>query len=409
MINKGSSINWLKFISVLLAALPLSGFAQDWSGLVRNLQPYVKAGAGYDSNLFRISGSTPTTIDLNGTTINTTKTLSDNFWTIEAGLDGELQINQQSIIIAGNLFRNLYDTYDDNNYTGADGNVTWNWVLGDRWDGELGYLYSRNLQDYANQGGSTLVNSRTKNIRTRQSVVGRANFDVTRNWRVYARGKLTDVTFSAETIANEKLDTDRAIAGGGIDFTSRFGNRVGLDFEAVKGNYTELTQFDYDEYSIKPTVNWEISEKSRIRGRLGYTSRDYKSDIEPDFDGFTGRLTLVRNPEEPTTWQADIYREISTLNDDEANYALIDGVSIAPTWAIGGKTVLNLFASYEQRDFQGGGQRQDNVATGSIFADWEAINLFTLSAGVTAQDRSSNVDRFDYSDVMAELRLRAGF
>ena len=73
------------------------------------------------------------------------------------------------------------------------------------------------------------------------------------------------------------------------------------------------------------------------------------------------------------------------------------------------ETLLSLFGSLERRDFQGGGKRIDWVATARISADWETTDIITLSAGLTALERKSGVDRFDFKDAVAELRVRAGF
>ena len=77
--------------------------------------------------------------------------------------------------------------------------------------------------------------------------------------------------------------------------------------------------------------------------------------------------------------------------------------------ALGGKTLLSLLLSYELRDFKGGGIREDDVATAEISADWEATNIITLSAVLRGEERRSNVDRFDFTDGIAELRVKAGF
>ena len=143
---------------------PRVAMSQDPTGFLQAMGPYVAAAASYDSNLFRLSS------DAEAERLLGTTQLSDTFYTVEAGLDGEFDVSQQNFVIDGYVYRNLYDRYSFNDYTGAEVDLTWNWKVAERWEGELGYLYDRGLQDYANQRNDI------KNIRTRNKVSGKASF-----------------------------------------------------------------------------------------------------------------------------------------------------------------------------------------------------------------------------------------
>jgi len=253
-------------------------------------------------------------------------------------------------------------------------------------------------------------------IRTRQNLRFQADYWVTRDWKAHVRGKLTDVSFNQR----KQLDVERRTVGFGIDYLNEIGNRLGVDADIVRGRYdickTMMTcrQADYDEYNFGPTANWKVTGKTRLRGRVRYTSRDYEGPGQVDFDGVTWRLTLVRNPEEPSNTEFAIYREISTLNDTISNYAVIDGVSGTGVWQLTGKIFLNGLVQYEERDFKGSGAlnqalREDKVKTAQAGVSWEINRILTLSGAFTYEDRTSNRNLEEYDYNLLEIRIQGGF
>lgn len=415
------------FVATMLASQ--LAFAQDAAGFLQAMKPYAKAGVAYDSNLYRYSDKDMEIgeVVVDGVVVDAPKavrSLSDTIYTVGAGIESELIASQQKFIIKGDVYRNMYDDFSDEDYTGANANLTWKWKFAERWDGDLGYEYDRDRQDYANQSvgrNPDAIRIKIQNIRTRQSVVGKANYLLTREWSLFAKTKVTDISFDErkDDLNNERddLDNERKKITVGGDYTTRIGNRIGVDADFVKGDYDNNSGLDYEEFNLGPTGNWKISEKTRLRGKIDYSSRD--SSLEEDFDGITWRITMVRNPGSDNNSEAAIYREISTLNDDISNYAVVDGVSFAPNFKLGGKTNLSVLGQYEIRDFKGTDpddtpvigekRRKDKVATLSAGVDWEATRAITLSALYTYEDRSSNraLEEYDYN--LIELRIHGGF
>ncbi len=427
----------LAVLTSLTLILPQAASAAGATDLLQTFKPYAGAEVAYDSNLFRLSKDSAVSA-LYGETAP-----SDIFYTIGAGFDGGFDVSKQNFVLKGNIFRRVYDDFSDLDYTGGTADAIWNWQAGEQWEGDLGYSYERDLQGFENQTvrrnnaadpalcdplGGIFVCFKDKDIRTRQNVKAKANYWVTRDWRVFVRGRYTDVSFKEK----EQLDVERSTVGFGADYITRIGNRIGVDADFTTGRYNETpavgaAQPDYDEYNFGPTANWEVSEKTRVRGRIRYTNRDYDSGAQEDFDGITWRLTLVRNPKEDNNLEASLYREISTLNDDISNYAVVDGVSIAPVWQIGGKTTLKLLGQYEIRNFKGseilsgGGiptasRRKDKVATVEATLNWEATRAIDLELAYRFEDRASDrkqgdifdrIEEYDYN--LLQLRVKAGF
>ncbi len=399
------------------ASAPSLATAETLEDILQTFKPYAGAGVRYDSNLFRLP-------DQPGAERDGKRTPSDTIYSVRAGVDGALDISKQNVSVTGEIYRDQYSDFDSQDHTGGFGDVTWNWKVAEQWDGELGYDIDRAKQAYENQ---TIVNYgampltvdaslKTMDIRTRQNLRLQANYWVTRDWKAYVRGKLTDVSFNNR----KQLDVERSTVGAGVDYLNEIGNRIGLDADVVRGRYdickTTVTcpQADYDEYNFGPTANWKVTGKTRLRGRVRYTSRDYEGPSQVDFDGVTWRLTLVRNPEEPSNAEFAIYREISTLNDDISNYAVIDGLSGTAVWQLTGKIFLNGLVQYEERDFKGTGSinqalRKDKVKTAEAGVSWEINRVLTLSGAFTFEDRTSNrlFEEYDYN--LLEIRLQGGF
>lgn len=395
-------------------ATPAS-LAQVDARLLQQLKPYADAGVSFDSNFFRL----PRQIVANNL-YDGQGTPSDMYYTLRAGLDGELDVSRQNFIIQGEVFREIFDDFSEQSYTGGTANLLWNWSLADRWTGELGYGYDRARQGYENQtirSGNPAQPFRRKrfDVRSRQNLIGRANYELTPDWTVYVNTKLSDIRFREQS----QLDLQRTMAGAGVDYMTVAGNRIGFNAEVVDGDFEQDAQPDFDEFNFGPTANWEVSGRTRLRGRIAYTSRDFSDPEQEDFDGITWRLTLARDPGELTNTEFSIYRNISTLNDDISNYAVVDGISVAPVWRLSGKTLARFQASYEVRDFRGVGNlnpqaiglsgREDKVGSVGATLEWEATRAITLSLGYTYEDRSSTreIEEYDYS--LIELRVRGGF
>lgn len=391
--------------------------AQTTADFVQAMKPYVSGKYQYDNNLFRLPDRS-TAEQLYGK-----RQLDDRFYTLEAGMNGEINWSKQNVLLQGFIFRNYYDEFSENDYTGGEANVIWNWQTGEKWTGDLGYTFDRQQRDYSNQvTAAGLANppaslSDVNNIRERNSVLGSVRYALGDSYSLYTKGELTDVSFSNRNAFGESLDLERSAVNVGGDYIAENGNRVGIDAEWLQGNYDDLGTQDYDEFTLSPTANWEISDKTRLRGRAGYTKRDYDDARQEDYDGLSGRITLVRNPQEPTNLRASIYRELSTLNDDITNYAIIDGWSIEPTFAVGGKSAVRLRGEYQNRDFEGSStsnptnraDREDDLVTLEIAYDWAFSRIASLTTTLTYQNRNSNLNTEDYEYAWASISISGGF
>ncbi len=357
--------------------------------LVDAANPYASARYVYDSNLFRLDDDEAS---IDGR--------SDHRASIAAGFDSTLSLSRQQIQLAGNIFREQYDTYDDLDYTGGRASAIWNWSAGSKFTGTAGYQYQRYLMGFANR----TVFKQVRDLRSEDKYLASVAIDLPRHWQATMRGSFADVSYTE----NKALDLERLLGGAALNFVSRAGNIIGMDVEVINGDYDIVPARDFDEYTIGPTLTWQMTPGIRLTGKVGYTNRDVRAPSESDYDDITGRIVLRKRAADRDQLTVSIWRELSNLGDEIADFALIHGISIEPRWELSEALALRLFASYEDRDFEGIGgdsNRQDDVYTGGIFADWAITPNFSVSVGYNAQTRSSTRIYQDYDSRDIQLQI----
>jgi hypothetical protein len=366
-----------------------------WPALIKAIGPYVSVKYLHDSNLFRLPDE-----------LSPSDGRSDQYSTITGGIDSSIKYSQQELVLKGYVYRNSYSTYDYLDYTGGNGLAQWNWSGGKKLSGELGYKYDRRLRSFENQ----IIPNPEQDLRTEKKVLAGVDIKFLRNWVLNLRGSLADIDFST----SDSLNLDRNVAGAAINYISRAGNEVGFDAEITSGNYDTDTLRNFDELDIGPTFDWKVTEKTKLRGKVGYSRRDNNDISRLDYDDFTGDITLVRKGAKGDKLTAKAWRKLSNLSDEIANFALIQGVSVEPKWQLSSNIALGFLIGYEHRDFQGVGlvpalpdldSRVDKLYTGNISVDWKLTKIFNLSFGLNAEKRSSNRDLqdYDYRNVYAQF------
>jgi len=374
--------------------------AEDWLSTVKSLNPYVAAGYTYDSNLFRLESQDEAKEQIG------TSSRDERYTTLEAGFNTDIAVSRQRFLINGRVHHNKYNDFDKLDYNGGDAGALWEWTRGSLWDGDLGYSYRRTLRSFANQ---TVPQ---KDIRTENKILGSANRWLTDRWRAGVHGDWSDIDFSD---ANN-LDRQRQLGGVSIDYVAITGNSVGFETEYANADYDNSSQNDYDEVYAGPTAFWKVTGKTTLLAKAGYTSRNFDdSTRQKDYDGFTGRVTMNWKAHKDSGVKAAVYREISNLDDEIADYAEIHGIRVEPTWQILNKTVLRGLAEYEDRNFKGDrenpgnlDQREDDVYTAGLWIDWNPYRKVDLSVGYDYEKRDSNRDGEEYSSQAVRARVSVG-
>ena len=279
---------------------------------------------------------------------------------------------------------------------------------GDLWNGNLGYTYRRSLRSFSNQ---TVIQ---KDIRTENKILGSVNRWLTDRWRAGLRGDWADIDFSD---ANS-LDRERQLVGASVDYVTVIGNSLGFETEYANADYDNAVNNDYGEFYAGPTAFWKVTGKTTLQGRAGYTSRNFDDNSrQRDYDGLTGRVTMIWKAHRDSGVRAAVYREVSNLDDEIAEYAEIHGIRVEPTWQVLNKTVLRGVAGYEDRNFKGEkkgasgsklDQREDDVYNAGVWIDWNPYRKVDLSVGYDFEKRDSNRNNEDYSSQAVRAWVSVG-
>ena len=398
-LHNNKSVLTAMLASLLLLAGPVQ--SAGVKGLVKTIKPYALFGYTYDSNLLRLSGDEEA-LALLGIT-----DLSDQIATYEFGIETLFETGVHEFELTGQIYQKVYRRFSGTDHAGGNALASWGWSGGDRWNTKLGYRYNRNLRDFANQ-----VVPR-KDIRTRNSLFGEIGRRFGQRNKLTLRANAADIYF----LDNFFLDHERLAVTLSYDYFVRSGNSIGLDAIFSDATFENNSSADYQDITAGPTLHWVMSGKSRLDGYVAYTQREYENSPSRDYDGFTGRFSIDWQGGQDSKVKFSVYRELSNLGDEISNYAIVDGISIEPTWQISPRAGLRFLLSYEDRDFQGEPnllppvplleQRRDKVATGGLWFEWKSRTAWTFSLGVRAEDRSSNrvLNEYEFQAVEGQIQF----
>ncbi|NEV62209.1 outer membrane beta-barrel protein [Thiorhodococcus minor] len=380
-------------VCTLIALGPARASDTPWLDGLRAIHPYAGVALTSDSNVLRNPDGLGDE--------------SDEILSLEAGLDTELKLSRQRLLIDGRVVHNDYDRLDALDHTAGDARLVWKWAVGRLWEGDLGYRYEHRLRDLAND----LIPA--KDMLDRHRVFGSANRWLTTRWRLGGEIDWTRVS------ASETPSLDKAINGYGLrlDYISKADNRVGLRARYATTAFDSVSERDFYDLEVGPTLDWKLTGKTRIEATAGYKARTHDSLSERDFDGFVGGLAATWRITGKTSIKAALWRDISNLDDEVADYAIVDGVRVEPAWQVMPKTRIRALASYERRDFRGIGDgqliagledREDELRTLELGIEWRPRQRIAVNLSVGTQSRDSNRALREYDTNYARIGFSIG-
>lgn len=388
-----------KFLAAIVACGVLLAVGQASAAQEDTFRPYVSGSIIHDSNLFRFSR------DLRRD--NT----SDTIKRLEAGVNVDYTLGRQQMLIMASVNRSLFQRFDFLDFDGNDGRAIWNWQLGHRWQGEVGYTRNQMLATF------TEVQSPVRDVRAQQSAFINALYKFDPDWRLRAGGDW----YSLESGAAARRFLNREEVSGvlGAEYVNETGNFVGGQVKVISANFPDrpVGVFDnsYVQSEIQGVSEWRYSNQSYFKGRLGYTQRRHDQISSRDFNGLTGRLTYEWSVTAKTLARAEVAREIGAIDNLINTYAVTRAVSAGTTWLPTVKTFVKGDVAYKQRDFRGdpglgfSGVREDNIRTLSVSAGYSPVPNVRLALDAVMERRGSTRVFADYSYNMVSASLRVEF
>ncbi|HEX7634668.1 MAG TPA: EPS biosynthesis protein, partial [Noviherbaspirillum sp.] len=106
--------------------------------------PYVQYTYLHDDNLLRLNGP-----EAAQTSLGSSK-LSDNVQSKVGGIRIDKFLSRQHIFVDASATKNTFDYFRQFDNDGRDLKADWGWALGERFSGNVGYVYSRSLTSFQN-------------------------------------------------------------------------------------------------------------------------------------------------------------------------------------------------------------------------------------------------------------------
>ena len=366
--------------------------------------------AGHDDNVFRLpSGESTTGIGAPGRPNSSTITRLYG----QANLD--LSAGRQRYLAQLTISDYRFSGLSYLNYTAPEFRGAWLWQAGERWQGEITYNHLQSIASFLD------TRPFERNLQTLDYASASAEYALTPNWRVGGTVIGYDADNSAE--ASRAADVQQLTGEFGVRYLATDGNYIRAFGAVSSGDYPNRTAsalFDdsYDQTDVGADVLYRLSDISWLRGRIGYTSREYPNVSARDFGGVTGRLDFVWGISPKTSIDFNVRRELGVFETPDSSYYVTTAIGIAPTWQVLPK--LRLEAAYEHwwREYLGEPatiagllpQREDQLNFVRAGAVWTPTRNWLVRLGVQWSNRDSNRSAFDFSsDTVVFGTVQFGF
>ncbi|MBI1397122.1 MAG: outer membrane beta-barrel protein [Betaproteobacteria bacterium] len=361
------------------------------------IRPSVGLSYTYNSNLYYLDDR------LNASQFSFIKDgqKSDQTFGLKAGLDIDHYWSRQTFRLRSQITNNRNQTYDSLDYSTYDVRGTWDWVYGERWDGDAGYQRNRvasNFYDFRT------ADRTARNLRTQDVFFGSAMLKMTPDWKLRGALRYTTVNNGLSRFANQDRNEWVAEAGS-RRYSKGTDDYIGFNLRFADGNFpnrevlaTSTVDNAYRQYTAEGVIDYQYSGLTRISGNLGYTTRQQKQLSQRNFSGMTGRLTVTYAWSSKTTLTGAVFREVGGWEDLTTNYVVTQGATASATQSLTDKFLVQVNYSLRRRAFQGDPEfilfsfptRKDTFQSYSVGLVWTPYRNVRVDGTVAYDTRDTN-------------------
>lgn len=370
--------------------------------------PYAGASVRYDDNLLRLSDQrTPQQAAGKNTK-------SDFIKQINAGLNIDWDFNRQNLVVKTNINQNWYTNYSELDNLGYDVLGQWNWAIGNKFKGDIGYSNRTSL------GSFSQLNQLISNTQTIEKYFVNGAYQVIPDWFVHGGFARRELSFSEPTrqVSNNSEDTGEF----GVRYLNNAKNMFGLKVSLTDGTYpkrnvTEVLDNAYTRNSYDFNWIWNYSIKTRFDGSLGYTHQNYDNLKTRDFSNMTAHGNIFWLVTGKTALYISGWREIAQAETLTSNFMLRQGARFTPSWMPTAKLKLSIPVSFELQDFLGDPgldsnaavDREDTVSNFGLNVGYKPLENTEASLMIQYEDRISNIQLRTYQDLLTGLNMKVNF
>jgi len=356
------------------------------------IHPYVSLAYSYDDNLLRLPDSFKAVYG----------SLADHTRTAVVGVQLEQTFGRQQVTADVSASRVTFDRFDQYNYNGKNGKVTWLWRLGNYLDGKLGASYDETLTPFND------FHTEERNLRKQRGYNAEGGWRFHPSWRV--RGGVSSSKYDYELDIQKVLNRDVTATVVGLDYYATTGSTIGLQARREKGDYTNpptLGSFvfneDYTQDELKLKVFWRIGEVSQLEFLGGHARRKHALNSLGDPSGANGRITFTWSPLATVQLVAAARREFDAYEGSGINYTLTKGASLDANWTPTAKILVRGSLRQYKREFGAGNgtvvlppNLTDDTKGASLGVTYSPRERIQLGVSVSREKRTSD-SNFSYS------------
>ena len=328
-------------VCLLMAAQPVLAAEGD------TFTPYVGYGIYHDDNISRQPDDGVRS--------------GDTWRKTTVGIRFDKEISRQRVRVDASLNDTKYDDFSRFDNDGRRLLANWNWVMGNRFSGNVGTSYIETLTPFNDVAadGTPLPSS----VRTQRRSFANGGWHFHPAWRVTAGVSRDDVNY--EDIPSARLSIDASEVG--IDYIARSQNRIGLVLrhsDATYPNQLPGLGSDYTQDEVKANVKWRLTGKTDLQFLGGWARRRFDSQVGRDFTGPDARLTANWAATGKTSFTLAAWRELGSgiyrydheaivgePDDLSSNYSRNTGASIKANWQATAKMGFDAMLQSEDRDY----------------------------------------------------------
>ncbi len=347
-------------------------------------KPFVSDSLSYDDNLFRQNSSVGHVTAILG---NNEKIIKDdviNQATVGTAVDYTLGRQRFNLNLSVSDNRFVNNSFLNN--ISSNDRAAWQWQFGKQFSGDIGYAYTRAMAGFTNTSFFGL------DMITGNNPFANLNYTWHPRWKSRVGISWNDYQHSASQRQN--INWQYATASLRVDYVTPSNNSLGLQYIFNDGNYPNRTWFvspfvdnRYQQHDISTLLTWQITQKIRFNGSVGFVTRQNAHVSQRDYTSGTFNLALNWVPTDKTLLAITVWRQLSSWADVTASYVVTDGVSLSPMWQATPKLALTAKFSYSTLDYTGEGgvsnltqgQRNDTLLNGQMSLVYKPIPNAELS------------------------------
>lgn len=369
------------------------------------LAPYVEAGLGYESNVFRVEDQAEAQAILGTSQRNDTKRYG------ALGLAAELPYSRQRLTLAGEVSEVRYDRFEQLDHSENQLRGALEFEIGNFFNGTASYQRTRILGDFGN------LDVAEPNFVTESEPRLEIFFEATPNWRL--RNVLSRRQRDNSLSSQRSFNIEENLASLEVQRLGRPGSLLGIGAEVIDGSFPQrepggLFANDFIQTTGFASAKWRYSGVSDFNGRLGYTNRDNSGGGSRDFSGVTGRFGYNYAASGKSRLYFALSRQIYSVENVDANFIRETAATGRWTWNYSPKLEANLELRHAQQDFESPAgtttqDRSDTLDVATAGLTYSPFRVMALILNLGGERRDSNETGQSYEAFIAGLALRLTF